>query len=59
MILFINAYITNKRFKPIKNLEGDRKHSRIDVFKYTLASYAVIPWTHVYINFELDEEFSE
>ena len=33
------------------------KYDKIDIFKYTLASYAVIPWTKVLIFCELDNQY--
>ena len=60
MILFINVFITNKRLVPgLYNLSDTRKHNKLDVFKYTLSSYAVIPWSKVFIYYELDDIFLE
>lgn len=49
MHLVMNVFITHNRAKNLQN--------RMDVFKYTLASYAVIPWEHIYLFVELDTEF--
>lgn len=56
MILIQNVRITNHK------LGHYDRHlmphiDRLDVFKYTLASYAVLPLTEAYIFFELDSEW--
>ena len=59
MILFLNVFITNERLYPqlYESLTSQRKESKLDVFKYTLASYAVIPWSKIIIYCELDQDF--
>jgi hypothetical protein len=57
MILFINVFITNQRFEPLTALPEDRKHDKLEIFKFMLSSYSVIPWSKVYIYYELDENF--
>lgn len=58
MILFVNVFLTDKPFYYISD-RGRVGYSKdkLDVFKYTLASYSVIPWEHVVIYCELDEIF--
>lgn len=59
MILFINVLITNKPFFYVYDrgrLGWD--DDKLDVFKYTLASYTVLPWQEVVIYCELDQEYS-
>lgn len=51
MILFINTFITNNR------ISGPNRYDRLDVFKYTLASYAVLPYTKIFIYCKLDEPY--
>lgn len=58
MILFVNVFITNQRLVPgMYELSETRKHNKLDIFKYTLSSYAVIPWSRVFIYCELDDAF--
>ncbi len=60
MFLFINVFITDERGSPsaYKNLSPThRVHSKFDVFKYTLASYAVIKWTGAIFYIKLDKKF--
>ena len=61
MILFLNVFITNERLVPqlYKSLDDQRKSSKLEVFKYTLASYAVIPWSKIIIYYELDQEYMQ
>ena len=57
MILFINVFITNQRMVGLPNLSNSRSHSKLDIFRYMLASYSTIKWSAVYIYYSLDEEF--
>ena len=60
MILFINTFITNKRFSQTSRVKSnDPRYSpdRNDVFKFMLASLSVIDWEYVVIYYELDEEY--
>lgn len=59
MILFINVFITNERLTHHERIRGWlRNPSRIHVYKYMLASLAVIPyWSKVIIHCKLDKEF--
>ncbi|MDB5038994.1 MAG: hypothetical protein JWQ35_2522 [Bacteriovoracaceae bacterium] len=59
MILFLNVFITDKRMSPISRGLAVHAYDRLDVFKYTLASYAEIPWEHVIILCELDEPYRD
>jgi hypothetical protein len=54
MILFVNVFIT-RAFATSYNRGRWSGQDRLDVFKYSLASLAVIPWTKVIIHCELDE----
>jgi hypothetical protein len=58
MILYINVFITNqradRRYHARKDFGDD---NRLDVFKYTLASLSVIPWTNAFIYVQLDNEY--
>jgi hypothetical protein len=57
MILFINVFITNKRISPVNRFNLPQ-YDRLDVFKYTLASYASIDmWTQCIFNIKLDDSF--
>ncbi|PJA01530.1 hypothetical protein COX74_02285 [bacterium (Candidatus Gribaldobacteria) CG_4_10_14_0_2_um_filter_41_16] len=64
MILYFNSYITDiplnpqydKKNDPIRNTcAAYYLPKKIDIAKYTLASYASVPWRHVIINYELDD----
>jgi hypothetical protein len=59
MILFINVLITNERLTHHQRVRGWLKNPpRINVYKYMLASLAVIPhWSKVIIHCKLDKEF--
>lgn len=59
MILFINVYISNKT-QGLRYLRGlkDETCDRLDVFKYSLASFAVIRWTEVIVYYELADDCS-
>lgn len=66
MILFINTFITNKRFSqeyssvPTSKVKpNDFRYSpdRNDVFKFMLSSLSVIDWEYVVIYYELDDEY--
>ena len=56
MILFLNVFITDNRVKYHRGHYGD-SYDRITVFKYTLASYSVIEWSHVIIYYGLDVSY--
>jgi hypothetical protein len=61
MVLFINTFITNKRFSQTsKVMSDDARYSpnRDDVFKYMLSSLSVIDWEYVVIYYELDDEYA-
>lgn len=49
MILLFSSFITNKR--------GCNRYSRLDIFKYTLYSYRLLPFTDIYLYILLDDEF--
>jgi len=65
MILYMDIFIDDKPLAP-GNVAANRelRHTcpqywmprKIDIAKYTLASYAVIPWTHVVIAFDAARE---
>jgi len=57
MILFINVFITNngQGFKYDRGMLGP-SGDRVDVFKYSLASLSVIPWSQIVVHYELSEE---
>ena len=61
MILFINTFITNKRFFKYKDKPEDPRYipSRFDIFKYLLSSLSVIKWEEVIIYCELDDDYIE
>jgi hypothetical protein len=65
MILFLNVFVTEKRFVQFdsryKKHFADHRFapSRLSVFYYMLASLAVIPWKHVIIYYQLDEMFQD
>lgn len=42
-----------------KLASNHRAHSKLEVFKYTLASYSVIPWKGAVFYIKLDEEFQK
>lgn len=58
MILFINVFIT-KNFATAYNRGRWGVEDRLDVFKYSLASMAAIPWTKVIIHCQLDECYQD
>ncbi len=41
----------------LRNLSNSRGHSKLDIFRYMLASYSTIKWSAVHIYYSLDEEF--
>ncbi|NQU33610.1 MAG: hypothetical protein HQ521_10275 [Bacteroidetes bacterium] len=67
MILYFDSYITDKplhqgwqKLRKIERKVRDgcqtyRTQSRLDITKYTLASYAQIDWTNVLIRYELED----
>ncbi len=62
MILFINVFLTDKRFSKSKIAEpNDVRYSprRSDVFKFMLASLSVINWEFGVIYYELDDEYAD
>ena len=58
MILFLNVFIT-KNFATAYDRGNWQVQDRLDVFKYSLASMAVIPWTEVIIYCQLDECYKD
>lgn len=46
----ISCFVTHRRSRP-------NRFNRLDVFKYTLQSYARVPFSHVYLRVSLDHEF--
>jgi len=69
MILYFDTLITDKSLSPrnpyaakedIRSKSPAYKMPRkIDITKYTLASYAVYPWSHVLIKYELENASSQ
>lgn len=60
MILFVNVFITDERMVPEKYpLLSKQKvaHSKLDIFKYTLASYSAIPWEGAIFYIKLDTKY--
>lgn len=65
MILYFDSYITDTplpgggrkilRDDIRKNNSTYQVTSKIDIAKYTLASYSYIPWSYVFIRYELDD----
>ncbi len=63
MILYFDTFITdtplNKKAPPPDNVREKSAiyamPKKIDIAKYTLASYATYPWSHVYIKYELED----
>ena len=60
MILFINVFITDKRFYQPRLIPNDPRYTpnRGDVFKFMLSSLSVIDWEHVVIYYELEDEYA-
>lgn len=58
MILFLNVFITDERLKHHRGHYGT-SYDRLNVFKYTLASYSVIKWSHVIIYYDLDVSYED
>jgi len=57
MILFVNVFVTNKAITIYdRGLLGPTK-DRVDVFKYSLASLAVMKWSRAFIYYELDDDY--
>ena len=64
MILYFDNYITNIPFGIPRRLKDNYRSrspiyampSRFDIAKYSLASYAVYPWSHVLIKYQIDDE---
>lgn len=57
MDLLMSCFITPKRASIMQNGVNDRC-DRIDVFKWTLASYSKMPINHAYLFIELDEAYA-
>lgn len=63
MILYFDSYITDKplisssKLKPTirKGCKVYKKPKKIDIAKYSLLSYAIYPWSHVLIRYELED----
>ncbi|PIY92313.1 MAG: hypothetical protein CO030_03330 [Candidatus Magasanikbacteria bacterium CG_4_9_14_0_2_um_filter_42_11] len=64
MILYLDTYITDtplnqnkaKLLDDVRLLHSTyKKPSKIDIVKYTLSSYAVFPWSNVYIKYEIED----
>lgn len=67
MILYFDNYITDQPlhqgWNKVRNIERQvrngcqtyKTHSRLDIAKYTLASYAQLAWTNVVIKYELQD----
>ncbi len=65
MILYFDNYITDTPLYPSSQTPNDEVRnacvnyqmpSKIDIAKYSLASYATIPWSHVLIKYKIDDE---
>src|SRR3989344_1046161 len=65
MILYFDNYITDIPLYPSSQKPNDairnscanyRMPQKIDIAKYSLASYATVPWSHVLIKYKLDDE---
>ena len=56
MILFLSVFITDNGSKWHRGHYGT-SYDRLNVFKYTLASYSVIKWSHVIIYYDLDVSY--
>lgn len=68
MILLINVLLTEEQLNNdvslyrrgfLDSLHKDFTYDKVDIFKYTLASYTVIPWSKVLIYCELDTVYKE
>ena len=61
MILFVNVFITDQRAQPnsYPELSSIRKaYFKLDIFKYTLASYSVIEWKEAIFYIKLDTNYA-
>jgi hypothetical protein len=69
MILFVDTYLSEIALSPNQKLEwflrqvqdnsyAYRKQSKIDIFKYSLASYASLTWSKVIIRVAGDDRFA-
>lgn len=69
MILFVDTYLSEVALSPNKKLERFlkqvqdksyvyRKQSKIDIFRYTLASYASLSWSKVIVRISGDDRSS-
>lgn len=58
MILFLSVFITDNGSKWHRGHYGT-SYDRLNVFKYTLASYSVIKWSHVIIYYDLDVSYED
>ena len=57
MDLLMSCFITPKRASAMQNGVNDR-WDRIDVFKWTLASYSKFPINRAYLFIELDDAYA-
>ena len=61
MILFVNVFITDQRIHSnvYRELSPIRKaYFKLDIFKYTLASYSVIEWKEAIFYIKLDTNYA-
>ena len=58
VILFLSVFITDNGSKHHRGHYGT-SYDRLNVFKYTLASYSVIKWSHVIIYYDLDVSYED
>jgi hypothetical protein len=67
LILYFDTFITDKslvKWEELDNLLNEvrdsnpnyKRQSKINIVKYTLASYSVIKWSNVLIRFQIDDE---
>lgn len=62
MILFINVYLEENAPSPLGQPNSRynlKNYTKREIFLYTLESYKVIPWSHVFINCELHENVED
>jgi hypothetical protein len=60
MNLFVNVFITDQRWSNsmYSNLSNERKaNTKLEIFKYMLASYSVIKWSKAFFYIQLDENY--
>lgn len=58
MILFVNTFLTPEGAGVSYNRGRLPESDKVDIFKYSLASLAVIPWSHVFIYWQVDESYA-